>query len=68
MLGPYTTHPTPILLLCAPYKPTTIIVVPLQKNSYIRDVGWCPLVIPLGLLYIPRRYSYLRISYLILSW
>ena len=30
MLGPYTTHATPILLLCAPYKPTTIIVVPLH--------------------------------------
>ena len=30
VLGPYTTHPTPILLLCAPYKPTTIIVVPLH--------------------------------------
>ena len=30
LLGPYTTHPTPILLLCAPYKPTTIIVVPLH--------------------------------------
>jgi len=68
MLGPYSTHPTPILLLCAPYKPTTIIVVPLHYNSYIRDVGWCPLVIPLGHLYIPRRYSHLWISYLILSW
>ena len=33
MLGPYTTHATPILLLRAPYKPTTIIVVP-----YIRIV------------------------------
>ena len=30
MLGPYTTHATPILLQCAPYKPTTIIVVPLH--------------------------------------
>ena len=30
MLGPYTTHPTPILLLCYPYKPTTTIVVPLH--------------------------------------
>ena len=29
LLGPYTTHPTPILLLCAPYNPT-IIVVPLD--------------------------------------
>ena len=26
LLGPYTTHATPILLLHAPYKPTTIIV------------------------------------------
>ena len=62
MLDPYTTHATPILLLCAPYKPTSIIVVPLHLNSYIRDVGWCPLVvvIPLGLLYIPRRYSHLN--------
>ena len=58
MLDPYTTHATPILLLCAPYNPTTIIVVPLHYNSYIRDVNWCPLVIPLGLLYIPRRYSH----------
>ena len=30
LLGPYTTHATPILLLLAPYKPTTIIVVPLH--------------------------------------
>ena len=30
MLDPYTTHATPILLLCAPYKPTTVIVVPLH--------------------------------------
>jgi hypothetical protein len=29
LLGPYT-NPIPILLLCAPYKPTTIIVVPLH--------------------------------------
>ena len=70
MLGPYTTHPTPILLLGTPYKPTTIIVVPLHQNSYIRDVSQCPLVvvIPLGILYKPRRYSHLRISYIILSW
>jgi hypothetical protein len=30
MLGPYTTHATPILIFCAPYKSTTIIVVPLH--------------------------------------
>ena len=30
LLGPYTTHATPILLLCSPYKPTNIIVVPLH--------------------------------------
>ena len=30
VLGPYTIHATPILLLHAPYKPTTIIVVPLH--------------------------------------
>ena len=30
MLGPYTTHATPILLLHAPYKPTTIIIVTLD--------------------------------------
>ena len=68
MLGPYTTHATPILLLCAPYKPTIIIGVPLNYNCYIMDVDWCPfgVVIPLGLLYIPRRYSHLNhvISYI----
>ena len=30
LLGPYTTHATPILLLYAPYKPNTIIIVPLH--------------------------------------
>ena len=30
VLGPYTIHATPILLLHALYKPTTIIVVPLH--------------------------------------
>ena len=62
MLGPYTTHAPPILLSCAPYKPTTIIVVPLHYNCYIMDVSWCPLVvvIPLGILYIPSRYSHLK--------
>ena len=30
LLGPYSTHATPILLLCAPLKPTTIIVVTLH--------------------------------------
>ena len=39
MLGPYTTHTTPILLLWAPQKPTTIIVMPLHQNCYIMDVG-----------------------------
>ena len=29
-LGPYCTHTTPILLLCAPYKPSTTIVVSLH--------------------------------------
>ena len=44
MLGPYSTHATPILLLCSPYNLTTIIVVPLHYNCYIMDVDWCPLL------------------------
>ena len=58
LLGPYSTHTTPILLLCDPQKPSTVIVVPLHYYCYIIYFGWCPFIVvaSFGLPYILRRF------------